>query len=135
MDHMAETYHDKLSDYDETDETEEDEEEPLPMEFTNCFPRLPASAPANHAHIIDLSSYDPDLEEECYHVKVWDVVCTMLFNISKDTLNDFLDSSVKTFRLVQEFEGSRDETKVLIWRKGSGTLVNGCLRCRPFLRH
>jgi hypothetical protein len=129
-----ENYTDSLSDYD--DVNEEEEEEPLlPVEFTNRFTRLPASAPANHAHVIDLSSYNPDLEEECYDVKVWNVVCTMLFNISKETLNDFLDSSVKTFQLVQEFEGSRSNTKLLIWRKGSETLVNGCLRCRLFFWH
>jgi hypothetical protein len=127
-----EKYTDELFDFDDVGE-EDEEKSLLPVEFTDCFKRLPASAPADHAHLVDLSKYHPDMEEESYDVKVWDAVCTMLFNISTETLNDFLDPNVRTFQLIQEFDEGMSRAKLVIWRQSNKTLVSKRLPPQSFL--
>jgi hypothetical protein len=101
----------------------EPEPEPIPLKFSGSFEHLPATAPANHSHIVDLSSYDPDMEEEQYDVKVWDAVITILYKLSEETVSEFLSSSVKTFQLVHGYEKSRSDVKLVIWRQGSEVMV------------
>jgi hypothetical protein len=117
--HSSRMYNDNMSE----DDNDWGELTLPPVEFTDCLKRLPATAPVNHAHIIDLNSYKLEMEDEGYDVKVWDAVMTMLFNISEQTINDFLDSKIKTFQLVQEFDGSSSSTKLVIWRQGGQALV------------
>jgi hypothetical protein len=83
-----------------------------PVDFANSFP---ASAPIDHAHILGLDKYA---------VKIWDAVVTMLFNISPDTLWNFLDSSNNTFKLIQQL--SPGGAIFIIFRKGNEVLVCRC---------
>jgi hypothetical protein len=50
-----------------------------------------------YAHIIDLSSHNSGIKEGRHDVKVWDAVVTMLYMISKQTVSEFLNYSVRTF--------------------------------------
>ena len=53
-------------------------------DFLDDYERLPASAPADHAHIIDTESYESVLEMGIFMVKfrIWDAIATTLLNIS-----------------------------------------------------
>jgi hypothetical protein len=114
-----------MSDAAEAAETDwlDDEESLLLVDFTNSFERLPASAPKNHAHIIDLDSYTPfDVDDE-YDLKIWDAVATMLFTISEETLCAFLDSDNKTFQLLQGPEQKCQHSYIFVERRKSEVLV------------
>jgi hypothetical protein len=95
------------------------------LKFSDNFEKLPPTAPANHAHIIDLSSYDAAMaEEEPYDMKVWDVVLTMLYNISEKTANDF--------QLKKEHAGSSAFMDLIVWRQGSEVMVSRSSCCNLF---
>jgi hypothetical protein len=109
------------------------EPEPKELKFSDSFEKLPPTAPASHAHIIDLSSYDATMaEEEPYDMKVWDVVLTMLCNISEKTANDFLDSGFKTVQLRKEHAGSSAFMDLIVWRQGSEVMVSRSSCCNLF---
>jgi hypothetical protein len=100
------------------------------VRFNAQFDRLPANAPAGHAHIIDLDAYTPNEYED--DVELHDAVVTTLFNISKDTLEQLLDPRVATFQLLQEFEFD-SYARLIVWRQGSQILVSAW-RKRPYCR-
>ncbi|KAF1947677.1 hypothetical protein EJ02DRAFT_315747, partial [Clathrospora elynae] len=82
--------------------------------------------PHGHAHLIDLTSFKPyDFDgEEGYDLKLPDAVATMLFNISKDTMELFLNARVKTFEMIQELNANRSKMKLVIWRQGAQVLLS-----------
>jgi hypothetical protein len=98
-----------------------------PLDFTNSFEGLPASASPEHAHIINLRSYIPDYDVGQYDIKIWDALATMLFKISKDTLSNFLDPGNKTFKLSQKLY---TDSNFLVWRRENEVLVSH--RSTPF---
>jgi hypothetical protein len=112
------------SDTKELSEESDEDDIRQPVEFSNTFSRLPANGPPNHAHIVHLPAYGPDMYEGYgYDIKLPDAIATMLFNISEYTLTRFLDPQVKSFRLIQEFTDGVIMLKLIIWRRGSLVLV------------
>ena len=99
--------------------------------FLNVYKRLPASADADHPHIIDTDSCDGDLigDEKSFDVKIQDAVVTVLYKISKNILGQFLDGRTTSFKFVQWTEvGGVKGSKLIIWKKGSRFLVSGHAR-------
>ena len=96
----------------------------LTAPFLNVYERLPAHSPSTHAHIIDAGPFREVLieSEEEYDLKIQDAVATMLFKISKDTLDTFLSGVTDSFKLVQSCE-RRSDWQLIIWRQGTQVLV------------
>jgi hypothetical protein len=95
---------------------EEDDHEGLP--FSDDFENIPANGPETHAHVIDGS-----VNEEVNYGKVtiWDTVGTMLYKISPETLQRFLNPQYNSFKLLNNRSA---RMSLLIWRKGAGVLVS-----------
>jgi hypothetical protein len=92
--------------------------------FLSSYDRLPASAASNHAHIIDMKSYAPADDVDIGHnPKIWDAIATMLFEISDETLSDFLNASNKTFQLIASYADGRMYPNQFVWRKGNQVMV------------
>jgi hypothetical protein len=99
----------------------------VPLKFSDRFDRLPASTPPDHAHIIDSSFLESELDDGFdYDIKIWDAVATMLHKISAVTLEQFLDSNVTKFKLVHEFKSGpgSSKAKLVVWRRGCKVLVS-----------
>ncbi|KAI4927773.1 hypothetical protein J4E85_006285 [Alternaria conjuncta] len=96
----------------------------LTAPFLNVYERLPAHSPSTHAHIIDAGPFREVLieSEEEYDLKIQDAVATMLFKISKDTLDTFLSGVTDSFKLVQSCE-RRSNWQLIIWRQGTQVLI------------
>ncbi|KAH6859163.1 hypothetical protein BKA58DRAFT_457060 [Alternaria rosae] len=96
----------------------------LTAPFLNVYKRLPAHLPSSHAHIIKVGPLREDLfeGEEQYDLKIQDAVATLLFQISKDTLDTFLSGVTDSFKLVQSFEG-RSKMQLIIWKQGTQVLI------------
>jgi len=96
----------------------------LTAPFLEVYERLPAHLPSSHAHIIKVGPLREALfdGEEQYDLKIQDAVATMLFKISKDTLEKFLSGGTDSFKLVQSFEG-RSKMQLIVWKQGTQVLV------------
>ena len=88
------------------------------VSFVNDFKTLPASGPASHAHLINLSEYVGTANEDSTF-KLQDAAVTALFSLSPSTLRSFLSPTVNTFKAIF---GKRD-VQLIIWRKGSEVFV------------
>jgi len=98
----------------------------LPVQFLCVHERLPANAPSDHAHVIDMTFYEPSLPSigvQC-DVKIQDAVATLLFNISKATLDQFLDSQTTSFKFLWSFKREHVENQMIVWRQGAQVLVS-----------
>ncbi|KAI4619665.1 hypothetical protein J4E83_005520 [Alternaria metachromatica] len=97
----------------------------LPVWFLCVHEHLPANAPSDHAHVIDMALYKPSLPSigvQC-DVKIQDAVATLLFNISKATLDQFLDSQTTSFKFLWSFKREHVENQMIVWRQGAQVLV------------
>lgn len=94
------------------------------------FAALSATAPANHPHLIDVTTYDQCQEDQNYEMnmglvsafQLWDAVVTLLHTISRATLTSFLDGSQNEFKIVLAKNAS-NQNQILVWRKGNEILV------------
>jgi hypothetical protein len=94
--------------------------------FIDDFEPLPALAPVDHAHILNIKAITPnDMEgyNTKYLYKLWVAIATMLFDISSETLGQFLDTGKKTFTLIQSYKHEGNEARLVIFRKGHEILV------------
>jgi hypothetical protein len=98
------------------------------ISYTDDYETLPSSAPATHAHIVDLGEYVSHYKENGM-VKLQDAVVTTLYSISPDTLRSFLSPTVNTFKAIF---GKKD-IQLVIWRKGLEVLVSGYTRTSKLL--
>jgi len=98
----------------------------LPVQFLCVHERLPANEPSNHAHVIDMTLYKPFLPWNWvqYDVKIQDAVATLLFNISKATLDQFLDSQTTSFKFLWSHKREHVEYQIIVWRQGAQVLVS-----------
>ncbi|KAF9697097.1 hypothetical protein EKO04_004985 [Ascochyta lentis] len=98
----------------------------MAVSFLENIHSLPADGPSNHAHVIDISTYDPqDFSSTplSWNLKLWDAVATTLYNISPATLNDFLDTKRHEYKLV--LTSKSNEGRIVVWRKDTEVLVGG----------
>ena len=95
------------------------------VEFLDTFAALPPTAPANHARIVDISTFRPADGEYRSNIKLQDAIVTMLYNISPITLAAFLNAPTVpgSFRLVQRYIGDSSEDKLVIIKKGDYVMV------------
>ncbi|KAI4648461.1 uncharacterized protein J4E79_010083 [Alternaria viburni] len=113
--------HDDGNDAGVDDDYEIGEPSLLPVPFLNVYEHLPASASANHPHIIDTDLCKLEFCDEA-------AVATVLYKISKDTLGQFLDKRTTSFKLIQWREGPlNNEFKLVIWKEGAQVLVSSYL--------
>jgi hypothetical protein len=100
-------------------------DEYLQLIFSNVFKRLPANAPSEHAHIIDMKELTPKAYDHPwdYDIKLPDTIVTALHNISPNTLEEFLDAKIMSFQIVQS-QKSSPNCKVVVWRQGNQVLVS-----------
>jgi len=112
------------------DDYEIGEPSSLTVPFLNVYEHLPASASANHPHIIDTDLCRLEFcDEVSFDVKIQDAVATVLYKISKDTLGQFLDKRTTSFKLIQWREGLPNKGfKLVIWKEGAQVLVSGGTR-------
>ncbi|USP73795.1 uncharacterized protein yc1106_01069 [Curvularia clavata] len=82
--------------------------------FLDMVINLPASAPKDHAHIIDQRFKGRST------ARIQDAIVTVLFNVCPNELPTFLDPNVKDFRLVQT---KRRKDRWSLWSAPSGQLV------------
>lgn len=92
----------------------------MSVSFLNDIQALPADAPTNHPHIIDLHTYTPSNDSNVLHA--WDAVVIMLLALEKSTLMKFLDESKEEFKLGISPNGS--DERIVVWRKGTDVLVS-----------
>jgi hypothetical protein len=67
------------------------------VEYSDQFEGLPAQAFPDYAHIINLESYKVNVS---YDLELPDAVATILYKISKETLELFLSARTNTFRII-----------------------------------
>ena len=92
----------------------------MSVSFLDDIQALPADAPTNHPHIIDLHTYTPSNDSNVLHA--WDAVVIMLLALEKSTLMKFLDESKEEFKLGISPNGS--DERIVVWRKGTDVLVS-----------
>lgn len=66
--------------------------DPQPFKNTDEYP---STSPPDKPRIIDVDIFD----SETHEVSLWDAIVTVLYNISKDVLSDFLNCKDGKFRL------------------------------------
>jgi len=94
----------------------------MSIPFIKDCSALPSTAPDEHPHVIDIGActnqdyFDGDL-------KLWDAVATMLYNISPSTLDRFLDTTQKTFKLIQSSANASNEASLVIFKKDNEVIV------------
>jgi hypothetical protein len=88
------------------------------VQFFNTFAALPATAPANHAHIIDFGKTGTS------PAMLQDAVVTLLYSISPETLTAFLKPDITSFRLLQKHKDPKHVDKFIVMKKGSKVLVS-----------
>jgi hypothetical protein len=89
------------------------------VSYIDDFETMPSNGPASHAHIIDLGEHAGLAKDEGV-IKLQDAIVTTLFKISPDTLKDFVNPTVNTFKAVF---GKKD-VQLVIWRKGLEVFVS-----------
>lgn len=96
------------------------------IEFLDSCSALPATAPADHAHIIDLSTFKLSTDRPERGIELQDAIVTMLYNISPVILTIFLNppAGLGTFRLVQKYINKSSTDKLVIMKKGDKVLVS-----------
>jgi hypothetical protein len=60
------------------------------------LPGFPTTAPARYPHIINTNTYTPSVTSMPANLKLHDVVSTMLYNLSGETLGNFYDTKTTT---------------------------------------
>ena len=93
------------------------------LQFLDTFPALPASAPADHPHIIDIKTYIPPTGSLATTTRLQDAVATMLFHISAHTLTTLLAATPPVFQLVQKSRDPKKTDKLVIEKSGKHILV------------
>ena len=91
------------------------------IRFNNTFPRLPAAAPSDHAHIISRGSYNFNGDGVNTDIQIQDAIATTLHSVSDNVLEEFL-GSVETVRIKFESK-SPPGNRVVVMRKGSEVVV------------
>ena len=92
----------------------------MSVSFLNDIQALPADAPTNHPHIIDLHTYTTSNDSNVLHA--WDAVVTLLLALEKSILMKFLNESKEEFKLGIPPNGS--DERIVVWRKGTDVLVS-----------
>ena len=88
------------------------------LQFSDDFESLPANSPENHAHVIG----DPINQGLHYGgVTIWDAIATMLYKISLETLQKFLNSQYNSFKLLNK---RSTRVSLMIWRTDAKVLVS-----------
>jgi hypothetical protein len=88
------------------------------VQFLNTFAALPATTPANHAHIVDIGKAGKS------PAMLQDAVATMLYNISPETLTAFLKPDITSFTLLQKRKDPELSDKFITMKKGCKVLVS-----------
>ena len=91
------------------------------VQFLDTFQALPAAAPADHAHIIDVGKSGQS------KALVQDVIVTLLYKISPDLLTNLLDAGDQDFRLFQKRKAKAETRGFVIIKKGRAVLVSNFL--------
>ena len=99
------------------------------------FASISSTGPNNHPHIIDVSVFDPQMEQHYYDAtadlefRSWDAVVTLLHTVAHDTLGDFLNGSKKEVKII--LSPKRNQPRVLIWKMGNKVLVSKTTSALP----
>jgi hypothetical protein len=93
------------------------------IQYDDSFAELPSTAPRNHPHILDLSTYREHDGIVSTDIQLQDAIATVLHKISDTTLSDFLDFT-KAFRIVFENKSEPRGNRVFIMRKDNEVLVS-----------
>lgn len=88
------------------------------VQFLNTFAALPATTPANHAHIVDVGKTGQS------PAMLQDAVVPMLYNISPETLTAFLKPDITSFILLQKRKDPKLSDKFITMKKGCKVLVS-----------
>ena len=92
------------------------------IRFVNTFPRLPAAAPSDHAHIISRGSYNFNGDSVNTDIQIQDAIATTLHSVSASVLEEFLGSA-ETVRIKFESK-SPPGNRIVVMRKGSEVVVS-----------
>lgn len=106
------------------------------ISFVNDFAHLPADGSEHQPHVIDITAYDAntDDEEDAYDTskprkfRLWDAVATLLHTISPLQLRNFLDIDSYNREIKVELKAKNEEIRTVIWKKGMEILVSECFR-------
>jgi hypothetical protein len=93
------------------------------IQYDDSFAELPSTAPRNHPHILDLSTYRDNDGTVSTDIQLQDAIVTVLHKISDTTLSDFLNFT-KAFRIVFENKSEPRGNRVFIMRKDNEVLVS-----------
>ncbi|KAL6706622.1 hypothetical protein ACN47E_005378 [Coniothyrium glycines] len=96
------------------------------IQFSNDYTRLPATSPADHAHIVVHGAQG--------HAKalVQDAIVTMLYYIDPTILTRFLVADFLEFKLLLQYKDPSLEDRVVIMRRGNQVVI-GVVREHPEL--
>jgi hypothetical protein len=97
------------------------------VRFSDTVAALPSTGPADHAHIIDITSYTPPNGNENSNMQLQDAVVTMLHQIPLGTstaLTQFTDPAQPTFMLIQNWVDPRNTDKLVICKRGNNVIVS-----------
>ncbi len=86
--------------------------------FLDTFQALPAAAPADHAHIVDL------IRVGQFKALIQDAIVTLLYKVSPEILTNLLDAGAQNFQLFQKCKGQVETRGFVIIKKGSDVLVS-----------
>jgi hypothetical protein len=108
--------------------------EHTPVKFKDAVPGLPSRTPEDHAHVIDLSTFDAAKSPD---IKLWDAIVTIIFRESSpqdDLLNRFLHFSQPRAGLSFEYRinnGLPLYTNMIMMRHGREVIVRISARITP----
>jgi hypothetical protein len=100
-----------------------------PLQYSNDYPYLPASAPVNHPHLIDTANWDESITD-LQNLRLADGILTLMYKWKPIAVNKFLDY---TFYTHVVFTRSPRETSdlgrdLVVIRKGNHVHVRYVLR-------
>ncbi|KAF2028069.1 hypothetical protein EK21DRAFT_114271 [Setomelanomma holmii] len=90
------------------------------IQYLDSVAALSSSAPSDHAHVIDVTSYKMPEGWQSTTTKLQDAVATMLHQIpfeGSTALAAFLDSRRPNFKLLQKYVDTRKTDKIVIAKR------------------
>jgi hypothetical protein len=93
------------------------------IKFVNSVTELPSTAPPDHPHIIDLTTFKENDGDVITDIKLQDAIVTTLHQVSNATLDKFLNSK-EAVRIEFAVISTPGYNCVVVMREGSKVLVS-----------
>jgi hypothetical protein len=93
------------------------------IEYLDNFAGPPSSKSRNHPHILDVTTFKEHDGYLVTDIMLQDAIVTMLYQISAQTLTNFLDATSPS-RIVFKYKSAKIDDRLVVMRKDAQVIVS-----------